>query len=1053
MRGDFRKDKPSPWTCNNTAMLWLWNFFLNRRQFSYVLLVTLLIAGTYALLKIPKENNPSITIPEGIVVTTLPGASSADMETLVTNKLEDQISGINNVDAITSSSGDGVSQITVQFLASADINQSIQDLRDAVAKAESDLPADASTPSVIKINFSDQPILVASISGDLPPMQFSTLATSVSDELKSIVGVSEVDVTGVPPREVDVVVSKESLQQYGLRLPDVIGAIAAANAALPAGDISIDGVNYDVNFKGGIADPAEIQNVAVGVKNGAPIYLRDIAFVSDGLAPESTYSRVSLGGAPSRQAISFTIYKQSSASIVGVADAVRAKLTAMQDTTLQGLDVFIPPSTDQGVQVKKQLGDLTETGLITVALVMMVLLITIGWRESLVAALSIPMSFLISFLALYLTGNTLNFISLFALILAVGILVDSGIVVTEAIHARKQVYGDAMKATHVALADYAWPLIAGTMATVAVFAPLFFISGLVGQFIAGIPYTLIFVLLASIFVSLGIVPLIAILFSKKHDNRLEALQERYTLRVTEWYKGMLRRMLENRHAQKLFIRTLAVLFILSLTLPFTGLVRTVFFPSSDIDYVFINIEKPQGTTLERTDLAVREIEEILYQDPDIESFQTTVGQSSALQSFGGASSGSNIANITINLPTSRKKTSLEITEDLRRRLAPVTDADVQVLQESGGPPSSAPIVIQFKGDDLNQLIEAADAGKQLLSTIPHVVNITSSTKNNGTKFDLTIDRAKTAAAGLTTREVAQTLRAAVNGAKATSIPEPTQDIDVVVKLNLNAAYTDPSDTNQTTIDSIKNLSLPTPTGSVLLGSLVKDSLAQNNASIAHKDKTRIETVSAYPDNKTTATAAVAAFQSRVGELNLPLGVVVSYGGESEDVNQSFTDMFIALIAGLVLMFMILVIAFNSVRYTLYLLVIVPLSLIGVLDGLALTGQPISLTSLLGVITLGGVIVNHAIILMDSMIHRLKAEPDRPLIDVVVDSAATRLRPIVLTTIATVIGMIPLSLSNAMWGPLAFAVMFGLSFAIVLTLILVPVLFFRAPHPKTETNTL
>ncbi|MBI4087817.1 efflux RND transporter permease subunit [Candidatus Kaiserbacteria bacterium] len=1033
-------------------MLWLWNFFLNRRQFSYVLLVTLLIAGTYALLKIPKENNPSITIPEGIVVTTLPGASAADMETLVTNKLEDQISGINNVDTITSSSGDGVSQITVQFFASADINQSIQDLRDAVAKAESDLPADASTPSVIKINFSDQPILVASISGDLPPMQFSTLATSVSDELKSIVGVSEVDITGVPPREVDVVVSKESLQQYGLRLSDVIGAIAAANAALPAGNISVDGVNYDVNFKGGIADPAEIQNIAVGVKNGAPIYLRDIAFVSDGLAPESTYSRVSLGGAPSRQAVSFTIYKQSSASIVGVADAVRAKLTAMQDTTLQGLDVFIPPSTDQGVQVKRQLGDLTETGLITVALVMMVLLITIGWRESLVAALSIPMSFLIAFLALYLTGNTLNFISLFALILAVGILVDSGIVVTEAIHARKQIHGDPMKAAHAALADYAWPLIAGTMATVAVFAPLFFISGLVGQFIAGIPYTLIFVLMASIFVALGIVPLIAILFSKTHDNRFEALQDRYTLRITEWYKRMLRRVLESRRTQKIFIRILVVLFILSLTLPFTGLVQTVFFPSSDIDYVFINIEKPQGTTLERTDLTVREVEEILYADPDIESFQTTVGQSSALQSFSGASSGANIANITINLPTSRTKTSLEITEDLRRRLAPVTDANVQVLQESGGPPSSAPIVIQFKGDDLDQLIEAADAGKQLLSTIPHVVNITSSTKNNGIKFDLSIDRAKTAAVGLTTREVAQTLRAAVNGTKATSIPEPTQDIDVVVKLNLNAAYTDPSDTNRTTIDSIKNLSLPTPKGSVLLGSLVEDSLAQNNASITHKDKTRIETVSAYPDNKTTATAAVAAFQSRVGELNLPVGVTVSYGGESEDVNQSFTDMFIALIAGLVLMFMILVIAFNSVRYTLYLLVIVPLSLIGVLDGLALTGQPISLTSLLGVITLGGVIVNHAIILMDSMIHRLKAEPTRPLIDVVIDSAATRLRPIVLTTIATVIGMIPLSLSNAMWGPLAFAVMFGLSFAIVLTLILVPILFFRAPHPKTDTNT-
>jgi multidrug efflux pump len=1023
-------------------MLWLWNFFLKRKQFSYVLVAALVIAGTYSLLQIPKENNPSITIPDGILVTTLPGASAADMETLVTDKLEDQISGIANIDTMTSSSGNGVSSITVQFVASADINQSIQDLRDAVSKAEADLPSDASTPSVVKINFADQPIIVASISGDLPPMQMSNTANEVSDQLKSIVGVSKVAIAGVPSREVDVVVSKEALQQYGLQLSSVVSAISAANAALPAGNISIDGVNYDVNFKGGIDDPSMIQNIAVGTRNGSPIYLRDIAFVSDGLAPQTTYSRVSLGGKPSEQAVTFTVYKQSGASIVGIANAVRSKLTDLQKTTLKGLTVFIPPSTDQGVQVQQQLGDLTNTGLITVALVMLVLLLTIGWRESVVAALSIPMSFLIAFLALYLTGNTLNFISLFALILGVGILVDSGIVVTEAIHARKQIYGDAMKAARVALHDYAWPLIAGTMATVAVFAPLFFISGIVGKFIAGIPYTLIFLLIASIFVALGVVPLVALLFDKKHNNRLENVQEEYTARITEWYKGMLRRMLESRKAQRRFMWALVILFVLSLTLPFTGLVRTVFFPDSDIDYVFLNIEKPEGTTLAQTDLTVRKIEEILYADKDIASFQTTVGESSALDSFGGASSGSNIGNITINLQKPRKQTSLQISDDLRRRLAVITDANVQVLQASGGPPSSAPITIQFEGNDLNQLIDAADAGKQLLSTIPHVVNITSSTQNNGTEFDLTVDRAKVAAAGLTTQQIAQTLRAAVNGVKATSITQPDQNIDVVVKLNLNANYTDPGDTNRTTLDSIKNLSLKTPTGSVLLGSLVKDSIAQNNASIAHKDKIRIETVTAYPDNQTTATAAVAAFQSKIGELHLPESVSVSYGGESEDVNKSFTDMFVALLAGLVLMFMILVIAFNSVRYTLYLLVIVPLSLIGVLDGLALTGQPISLTSLLGVITLGGVIVNHAIILMDSMINRLRNEPDKPLEEVVIESAATRLRPIALTTIATVIGMIPLSMSNAMWGPLAFAVMFGLSFAIVLTLILVPVLFYR-----------
>ncbi len=1026
-------------------MLWLWNFFLDKRQFSYVLVITLIVAGLFSLYKIPKENTPEIDVPYATVITTLPGASAADMETLVTKKLEDQISNISNIDTLTSTSGDGVSSIVVQFNANANSQVAIQDLRDAAAKVVPDLPSDAKTPQVTKISFNDQPIIVASISGDLSPNAFSALGKTLSDDLKNISGVSSVDVTGVPDREVDVVVSKESLEQYGLRLIDIISAISASNAALPAGSISMDGVNYDVNFKGDITDPSEIENIAVGTKGGTPIYLRDVALVSDGLAPTTSYSRVSEGGKPSNQAITLNVYKQSGASIVGVADAVRTELTADQQSSLKGLSVLISPSTDQGVQVGKQLGDLTKTGAETVALVIVALLLTIGWRESLVAALSIPLSFLIAFIGLYMTGNTLNFISLFALILGVGILVDSGIVVTEAIHARTKLYKTKIEAARAALYDYAWPLIGGTMATVAVFAPLFFISGIIGKFIAGIPYTLIFVLIASIFVALGIVPLIAILFTKSAPNALEKKQEEYTTRIIAWYKKRLYSLLEHSRWQKIFLLTLATLFVVSLSLPFTGLVQAIFFPQNNEDFLYINIEKPQGTTLAQTDLTAREVEELLYTDKKIASFQTTVGQSSALS--GAGQSGSNEANITVNLPSVRSYTSTDMLNELEKLLAPVTDATIQVLQANNGPSSGAPIQIQFEGPDLNALITAADKGKQLLGTIPGVVNITATTQSNGDEFDLTIDRAKASALGLNTSVVAQTLRAAINGTKATTINEPDQDIDVVVKLNLNTAFVDPSQTTETTIDSVKNLSIEGPNGPILLGSVLTSNLGLSNASIAHKNKIRIETVSAYPDSKTTTSAAIAAFKKRIGELNLPTGVTVSYGGETQDVNNSFQEMFIALLAGLVLMFMILIISFNSFRYTSYLLMIVPLSLIGVLDGLALTGQPLSFPSLLGFIALGGVIINHAIILMDSMIRHLQEEPDKPIIDVVVDSAAMRIRPIFLTTVTTVIGMIPLASSNATWAPLAFSIMFGLSFAIVLTLVVVPVLFFRAPHHK------
>ncbi|MBP7770845.1 MAG: efflux RND transporter permease subunit, partial [Candidatus Pacebacteria bacterium] len=810
----------------------------------------------------------------------------------------------------------------------------------------------------------------------------------------------------------------------------------------------MEGVNYNVNFKGGLTDPAQLQDIAVSSSNGVPVYLRDIADIVDGLAPATTYSRVSIDGSPSKDGITLLIYKQSSAGIQATAQKVSARLHELEGTTLQGLEVFVPPSTDQGVQITEQLGTLTETGLITVALVILVLLLTIGWRESLVAGLSIPLSFLIAFIGLYFTGNTLNFISLFALILAVGILVDSGIVVTEAIHARLKLYKNPEDAARAALRDYAWPLIAGTMATVAVFAPLFFLTGIIGKFISGIPYTLIFVLIASIFVSLGIVPLIALLFSKGEPNRLEVKQEEYTAAITKWYGHKLRAVLERRRWQNIFLSVLFVSMLGAFMLPILGFVSATFFPVADGDYIYLNLQKPQGTVLEQTDLAVRQVEEVLYQARDVESFQTTVGASSALS--GESTSGSNQANITINLPEHRDKTSSEIGADIQKQLAVIKGADIQVLQASDGPPSGAPIFIQFLGDDLGDLIVAAEAGKRMLASMPNTTNITATTQSNGTEFNLAIDRARAASLGLNTSAVAQTLRAAVNGTKATSITQNKQNIDVVVKLNLNPAYADPSKTAQTTIDSVKNLSVPsTSGGTVLLGSVLKDTLALSASTIAHKEKVRVQTVTAYPTAGVASTEVVAEFQRRIGELNLPAGVTISYGGESESINESFTQMFVALIAGLVLMFVILIISFNSIRYTFYLLYIVPLSLIGVLGGLALTGQSLSFTSLLGIIGLGGVIINHAIILMDSLIHNLNAHPDKPLIDIVVESAEIRFRPIVLTTIATAIGMIPLALSNPTWGPFAFTVMFGLLFAICLTLVVVPVLFYRAPNHRKQ----
>ncbi len=1027
-------------------MHWLWNFFLAKRQFSWLLITALCAAGAYAVLAIPKESAPEVIVPIGIVSTALPGASPADVEELVTNKLEDSIANVDGLDRLTSSSREGFSVITAEFDAHADIDKSIQDLKDAVDQAKGELPEDATDPTVTEVNFADQPILVISISSDLSPVEFTKLGEDLADEFKGVFGVAKVDVTGTRPREVQILVKEEALRAYGLSLGEVSAALQSANVTLPVGTIVTSGIEYSVRLEGKILDIQEINEIPVRTVAGTPVYIRDIADVVDNVEKETTTSRVSVEGAPSEKAMTLSIYKRSGVDVTTMSEAVHEKLAEMLQEGGRLADSQILIVFDSGEDVKEELSELVGVGFETVILVILCLLLTIGWRESLVAALSIPLSFVIAFIGLYASGNTINFVSLFALILAIGILVDSGIVVTEAIHTRMRKYRNPDEAAKAAIKEYAWPLIGGTMVTVAVFFPLFFLSGIVGKFIASIPFTIIFVLIASIIVALGMVPLIAVYLTKhSSSNRFEELQEEYTHKAQAWYRENLVRFSQNTKAQRIFIWGLVITLILSLSLPFTGLLKVIFFPPEDVDYVFVEIEAKQGTPVEQTDLFVRQAEELLYDKPYVESFTSTAGAGSAFT--GGGLAGGRYGNITVTLKKDRTEDSAEIAADLRETYADIRDAKVTISELATGPATGAPVSIRFIGEDRESVVAVTSRAEAILRSIEGTRDVTSTTNSNATEVVLRVDRAKATAAGVSPFAVGEVLRSAVFGSTATTITEEGTDIDVVVRLNVDPLATDPSATPEITLDALRNLSLPTQDGgSILLGSIIREDLQPANVAIAHEDQERVETVSAYTEGKTTAGEIVVAFQAREAELQLPENVRISYGGETEDINQSFTEMGLAFVAGLVLMLAILVLAFNSIRYSLYLLSAVPLSLIGVIVGLTLTGQSLSFTSILGVIALAGVIINHAIILMDSMIHQLNNHTGE-LIDVVADSAVSRFRPILLTTITTVVGMVPLSTISDFWSPLAFAIMFGLTFAMVLTLVLVPTLFYRNEKKK------
>jgi multidrug efflux pump subunit AcrB len=1053
----------------------VWIFFLKQKSFTWMLISCLTIVGIYCTIIIPKESAPEVIIPIGVVTTTLRGGSAEDVEKLITNKLEQDVANVDNIDKVTSSSNDGISVVTAQFLASADVDKSIQDLKDAVDKAKLDLPTDADDPQVLKIDFADQPILIVSVSTDATGKALTSLSDDLKKELKKVKGVSSVDVTGVRKREVDVVISKDKLAKYGLSIGQVIAAVQGANASAPIGNITMSDVNYPIKFEGSLDEANQVPDITITSNNGVPVYLRDVAFVSDGLESPKTYSRISVGGKPSQNSMTLLIHKKSGGDVTQITKAVNAKIEELKGGMLKGADVVV--SIDNGDRVQKDLKELTRTGLETVVLVMLMLFLTIGWRESIVAGLSIPLSFVIAFIGIYYSGNTINFLSLFSLILAIGILVDSGIVVAEAIHTRMKIYGSVEEAAIASIKEYSRPLIAGTMTTVAAFVPLFFLTGIVGQFVKSIPFTLVFVLIASIFVALGMVPIIATLLIKKEAGpeksesekgwyeKFTEYQEEYFHKAQDWYKRFLGGILLNRKWQnKFLIILLVLLFVGSPVLFVSGALKSELFPQDNLDFAIISIEKPAGTPLSETDLPTREVEEILYNEKFVKSFVTTVGGASSLTARAGDVGGSNtkLANITVILGDKKLRdiTSSDAVNILRKDLAVITDAKITVGQGNNGPSSGAPVVIKFTGDDLDDLTTIANVSASMLETIPGTQDVTTSVKDDGTQLEIYVDRAKAAQNGFTAAQIAQVLRASVSGVTATTIKKQDQDIDILVKVDLNDNYVNPEDTIKTNLDSIKNLPITTVTGqTVLLGSMLDTNVAPSRASITHEGQKRISTVSSNLKTGANAVEITNAFQKLAKENKLMetygQGITVTYGGDTEDIQNTFRDMIIALIALLFLMLAILVLEFNSFRYSLYLLMAIPLSLIGVFGGLALSRQSLSFSAMLGIIALAGVIINHAIILLDSILHRLneqkklkeEGKQSENLFEVIIESSAIRLRPIVLTTITTVVGMIPLAGVSALWGPLAFTIMFGLMFSMLLTLVLIPMFFYRFPGKK------
>lgn len=1031
----------------------LWNFFLTRTAFTKLFIVALIAAGSYALIAMPKESTPEIKVPIGIVTTVLPGATAADVERLITDELEPSVRNVTNIDKVTSQSRAGVSVITVEFIASADIETSIQDLRNAVESAKRDLPSDAESPTVTKVDFANQPVLIVTIGSDLHPAALTKLGEDLKDNLLGVPGISKVEVAGTRNREIALITDKDALLRYGISPLQIVGAVNSANASVPAGSLTIDNVSYPIQFKGDITALTDIENAPIQT-NGGTIKVSDVARVVDGFEETSSISRLYVEGKEAQYALTLNIYKGSGGNILAAADNAKERLKELENTLLAGSEYVV--TFDGSDDVRKSIDELTTAGIETILLVGVLLLVTIGFRESLVAVLSIPLSFVIAFIGMWLTGNTINFISLFALIIAIGVLVDSGIVVVEGIHTNREKGMDKIAAAQKSIHDFGWPLIAGTMTTVAVFIPLFFLSGILGQYVKGIPFTIVMVLMASIVVALGFVPLIAIYLLKHSESPFAVYREKLWHSLETWYAGVLKQFFHVKKLRVSFYIFLAVALGGGFALVGTGTLPAILFANDDVDFFTVDIELPQASTLAATDEVAREVEEFLQKEtPSLTSIQTTVGGTSVFSQ--NPQSGAKYASFTVNLVDGdeREATSEEITKVLRAKLGTKTwpnSATVRIADVVAGPPSDAPVVIKVWGNDTGKLAEATEIVENALKKMDNTRDVTSTLSNDGTELSIHIDRARARDYGLGAADVAQTLRSAIAGIEATKVRIDGDDIVVRVRVALNETYVQPEDTIVTTADSIAQIPIATMRGNVPLGTFLTTTANRNSSVITHEDGIRVSSVNAQLTGEGNAIAITTAFKTNEASLNLPEGVTLTYGGDSEQIQKTFTEMGLALITGIVLMFAIIVLEFNAIVQSLRLLAVVPLSLAGVLWMLFFMGQPLSFTAFLGIIALAGVLINHGILLIDGINVRKKrggyADPET----LILDASTSRLRPIILTTIATSAGMVPLTLVNATWAPLAFTIMGGLIYGTLLTLLFVPLRSLKAEQKLNSKNT-
>ena len=993
----------------------------------------------YCYVTLPRESFPDITIPYVFVTTTYEGVAPEDMEELITIPIERKLKGIDDVEEIRSTSAEGLSTVAIKFLPKVDIDDALQKVRDKVDQAKNDLPAELEDDPVIKeVNFSDMPVIRVVLSGPFSLRRLQNLAEDIQDRIESIAGVLEARLSGGLEREIHVEFDLDRVGAYNVPFSSLVGSVTNSNVNMPSGSMDIGEGKYLVRVPEEFQHPSEIFSIVAFVRDGKPVYLRDVATIKDAFKDPLTRSRIN-----QEKSVTIAVLKRSGENIVRVTDEVKRAINEMRPELPQTLKIDL--TADQSNDVRLMVSDLENNIISGLILVLAVIFVFIGGQSAVFVALAIPYSMFITFTLLTGFNVTLNMVVLFSLILALGMLVDNGIVIVENIYRHMQQGATRQEAAAVGTDQVAWPVITSTLTTLGAFSPMLFWPGVMGEFMGFLPQTLIMALSASLFVALVINPVLSARYQKvkttqstQNPTDKEPLIKRFYLSILKWSLG---------HRLMVIVSVVILLIIATLAYVFFGK-GVEFFPQTEPRRAYVNVKAPEGTNLDTSDKLVARIEKIVAQYDDIRYVISNIGAVGG-DPFSQGGTGTHISRVVLDFKDfhDRSRPSSEIIKEVRQKiLNTIYGAEVQVEKEQEGPPTGPPINIEISGEDILVLGELAARARRVIKDITGLVDLKDNFVRGKPEIRVRVDKEKAALMGLDTYSIAYTVKAAINGVKAGVYREGKDEYDIIARLPEN---------DRNSIKSLKRITVSGPQGEPIpLTSLAAVSLGSGIGAIMRLDQKRVVTISGDVSGR-LANDVIKEINARLSQkVNWPRGYRYRFTGEQQEQAKAQAFLSKAFFACIALILLILLTQFNSFITPLIIMASVLFSLIGVFIGLLVTGTAFGIIMTgIGVISLAGVVVNNAIVLID-YINQLMAR-GLASAEALLRAGSVRFRPVMLTAITTILGLLPMATgvsldfrkialdiggeSSQWWGPMAVAVIFGLGFATLLTLILVPVL--------------